>query len=428
MDLSQYSDEELLKIAGEEKKLSPRRKEVEEKIAQRPDPLDILKQKIAQQQQPIQSLLNPLSAVSMGGAVLDVPMGRLESIFASAGLGLQEGQPAQEIMSDVWKSITGERQAELGDIIRTTGFAGKATEPIAALTGLLGMAGVLKATTALGKLTSRKLPKIMGSRWITQQARNAQRVAKNLEQSLGNAFRNVRGPVAQIPVNPADMDDILLNSDIDDVVLKEIDRLVGKVDTVEKAYTVVDILRKKAGTAVYRAGGATGKGGMANIKIRLKSVIPQIKKVIHETVGGVDKEAANKLMALDNYAATKVYPKIDKIYRMVGRGVEPSTEGIASTYALTGGFRGVSPGLGKAAQREIIREIPKTAKGLSQYMGLNYKRDLANLLRSSKQLAKDMGKYRLRQLLKIGAGLYATAQGYQFLRRMGPQTGEYTGY
>ncbi len=266
-DLTQLSNEELMRIAGKgERKLSPRREEVEKRIAERPSPLEAIKKEIRfQQEHPIRTLLTPISAPLAGAKALAVPIGRLESVLASAGLGIQERQPITEVMSDIWKSVKGERRAQLGDIIRTTG----APEPIAALIGMLGLTGTLKATSLLGGLTARKMPKIMNSRWITQQARNAQTVAKNLERSLAGAFKTVRGPVAQVPINPSDMDDILLNSNLDDVILKEIDTLVGKVNNVEKAYAVVDILRKRAGTAVFRAGGTTGKGGMANGKIRI---------------------------------------------------------------------------------------------------------------------------------------------------------------
>jgi hypothetical protein len=61
--------------------------------------------------------------------------------------------------------------------------------------------------------------------------------------------------------------------------------------------------------------------------------------------------------------------------------------------------------LSKAAQRKTIKDMPNMVEGLGKFTTGDFSEGLSNLLNNSKQLVKDMGKFRVRQYLKwLGAG------------------------
>jgi len=280
--------------------------------------------------------------------------------------------------------------------------------------------GATKFAKDMGKEAVNKIPKIMGDRWINQQAQNTQKVAKGLERVVGKAFRETRGAVKSVKVDPNMVDEILLNSeittynpmtgqamDMTDDILRIVDKTFGgRVDTVEKAYALSDLLRKKAGSSVYKGAGTIGKGGLRNPQIRSKNTIYRIKELIHDSVNQVDEKAAGALRSLDKHAHDQIYPKIEKIYSIIGKSTEPRTEGIASVYRVSQG------GLGKAGQRQTIRQTPKAIKGLKKYIADKENgKDLKELLSAAKQLGKDMKKYRNRQYIKMGVGAGAVLGG-----------------
>ena len=93
---------------------------------------------------------------------------------------------------------------------------------------------------------------------------------------------------------------------------------------------------------------------------------------------------------------------------MIGKGTQPETTGIASTYeiGLPWPFnRRPGTGLGKAAQREIIRKTPKKAKALSKYISKSYKKELRALEYSAKKLHNGMAAFRGRQTLKVATSI-----------------------
>ncbi|MEN6414370.1 MAG: hypothetical protein ABFC84_16655 [Veillonellales bacterium] len=106
------------------------------------------------QQHPIKSLFNPVGPLSFMRNQQDVGsavFGTAEAPIAAAGLAVQRNQPAM-IPTEAFKALKGQRQAQLGDWIRTTGFGGILNEPISALTGLGGMAA-LTGGLSKGKTT-----------------------------------------------------------------------------------------------------------------------------------------------------------------------------------------------------------------------------------------------------------------------------------
>lgn len=322
--------------------------------------------------------------------------------------------------------------------ISTVGLlADIATNPAEMLSWLLGARGLKKAPAPMkkpittkqiikpikttGKIIAKKRPRIMKDRWIVQQGKQGQTITKGIKGALGNAYDDMyrQSGINNIKVNPDKMDDMLMRSNIyeldetgkvinlKDVVLKEIDSLIpGRIDTVQKARLAHDILRSRTPKSYYMGGGRMGKGGLASAKIRQMNTASAIKREIRQAVGKVDPQAAKKLRHLDAFAHKKVYPVIDKMYSIFGRKEIPPTEQIVPIY------KGV---LGKAAQRETMRGVPKLSKQFKKYVTEDYYKDLGNLLRNSKQLVKDMKKFRTRRAAKWVGAAGGTYLGYRLI-------------
>lgn len=149
--LSTLSDDELDKKITEKVLLSkdfvyglPKLQETEQKISKRKDPIQTLKEELSfVPKSPVAFALKPTVTAMK---TMAVPFKRAESALASAGLSIQRGDTDTKDFTD---ALMGKRQAELGDIIRTTGFGGKYNEPIASTTGLLASAGIARPGVAV---------------------------------------------------------------------------------------------------------------------------------------------------------------------------------------------------------------------------------------------------------------------------------------
>lgn len=328
-------------------------------------------------------------------------------VLSAAGLGADIATEPANLLLGVGGQVPGIKQA---------GQAIASTRPAQAISRLANMpvenTGLARALGKLGTGVKAKIPKIMGDQWITQQAKQGQVVSEGISNALGNAYDDIYGKVGQIKIDPAKIDDVLLNSNLDDVVLKDIDNLVGgRIDTVEKAKMVTDILRKRTPASFYLQGGTSGKGGVANVKIRQLNTVRAIKEIMDESISSVDKNLGEGLKRLNSFAHEKVYPTLEKMRGIFGRQEIPATENIAPVY------KGI---FGKAAQRQTIRQTPKLSNEFKQYVSEDYQKDLMELIKNSKQMVKDMAKFRNRQLLKktggAAVGLGLGLGGYRFIR------------
>ena len=83
----------------------------------------------------------------------------------------------------------------------------------------------------------------------------------------------------------------------------------------------------------------------------------------------------------------------------------PSTFGVERTF---GGAKGM------AAQREVMRETPKTIKQASRYLKAEYRNDLKELYRTSSKLIKAMNAYRRGEFARSTTGklIGGSAIGY----------------
>jgi hypothetical protein len=399
----------------------PGAERTERLIAERPSAVTALQEEALKpydfREHPIQSAFKPLVT---GLKTAAIPFERGEAAIANIGMELQETEAKpiefllagyggirtpriKKIVEAQMKGLTGERKGQLGDIMRRVG----APEPLAAATGFFASLSVgklfdkslLKGEVSRmakdsGKWLSSKRPRIMNDKWITEQSQLGQNVLNGVDDVLSKSYDNIYSKVNKIPVDFNKIDDILLKSQIDDTIIGEIDNIVGRVDTVEKAKMVVDILRKRVPRSFYVSGGTTGKGGLANLKIRSMFSSRAIKEVMNESISKVDKSSGSMLKNLDKFAHTKVYPALDKLRTIYGKDRIPKTGPIVSIFGKS---------LGRAGERKFIRDLPKLTKEMNNYIAQGYKADVIEVFKNSSQLLRNMEKFRARQLLKAGA-------------------------
>ncbi len=259
----------------------------------------------------------------------------------------------------------------------------------------------------------KRMPKfnIHNDKWIVKQAEQGQYIADGIQEALSSSYSKMYGKIGDIPIDPNKIDEILLNSNIDDTVIRSLDKITGgtRIDNISKAKDVVDLLNKLTPASFYRAGGTIGKGGGINQKILNMRTYKAIKDEIKNAVASIDKNTANQLQKLDTFAHDKVYPTLDKMRSMFGTKEIPSTESIQSVF---GGA------IGKASQRETLRKIPQLSDEFKLYISQEYKKDLDNVIGNSKQLIKEMNSFRKRELgRKWGLRLGGAVAVEEIIRR-----------
>jgi hypothetical protein len=138
----------------------PKRQATEEVISQRPDSVSMLKEsmKPPSNLSDLLSLftMNPVQRmVSMAPAAataLTIPFQRGEATVAAPALEMQAGNfNLSDLARAAGQGLSGQRPAQLGDLIRTTGFGGKLNEPLSSLTGLLAQSGLVGGAMKAGQ-------------------------------------------------------------------------------------------------------------------------------------------------------------------------------------------------------------------------------------------------------------------------------------
>lgn len=138
----------------------PKRQAVEEQISRRPDSVEMLKERIKPPSNLSELLnfltMNPvqrmISAGQTGATALSVPYQRGEAAIAAPALEAQAGNfNLSDLARAAVEGLTGQRPAQLGDVIRTTGFGGRLNEPLAAISGLGGMSALTGGAIRAGQ-------------------------------------------------------------------------------------------------------------------------------------------------------------------------------------------------------------------------------------------------------------------------------------
>jgi hypothetical protein len=197
-----YFSEEIENV---DKKISnqpflPKRQSVEEAISRRPDSVEMLKERIKPPSNLSELLnfltMNPIqrtiSAAQTGATALAVPFQRGEAAVAAPALEAQAGNfNLFDLARAAGQGLTGQRPAQLGDLIRTTGFGGRLNEPLAAISGLGGMSALTGGAIRAGQ---KMAPVVKGVGQMVGQAVAESapvRFMKNVTQNI----KNVKNPV-----------------------------------------------------------------------------------------------------------------------------------------------------------------------------------------------------------------------------------------
>ena len=144
----------------------PNLPQVEKQIAQRPSAMrELIKSEFPQTHKDI--VLKALKQTIPSAYGFAPTYEAIESTLANVGLDLQRGKvpissqylprveniarqtipqlgvlPPRETIPNVYKGLIGQRPAQIGDIMRTTGFGGKYNEPLSAVIGTLAMGAI----------------------------------------------------------------------------------------------------------------------------------------------------------------------------------------------------------------------------------------------------------------------------------------------
>ena len=218
---------------AEQKPFVPRHAEVEQRIAERDNPIKALLEEARKPVNPKQygMLSTMLQPLAFGMKGLGAAMQLVEAPLASAGLAAQRGELfTPQAGEEIVKSFTGERPAEFGDIMRSVNVP----EPIASTTGMLGLMGLLnpKATasstkkiitqpgkvareagqelSSLSRLTQQgidkiksKIPKPMGKDFVINRNKAAAQLLDETRSELGKAVGEAIEKAGDIKVDSA---------------------------------------------------------------------------------------------------------------------------------------------------------------------------------------------------------------------------------
>jgi len=139
----------------------PKRQQVMQEISRRPGSIQTLGRAIKDNINPLDLLnmgiSNPITLFKIAqpaAVAAGIPFKRAEAAVAAPALEAQAGNfNFMDLLRASGRGLVGKSQAELGDVVRTTGFGGRLNEPLSALSGLVQSgvmgAGLVKGAQAL---------------------------------------------------------------------------------------------------------------------------------------------------------------------------------------------------------------------------------------------------------------------------------------
>lgn len=311
----------------------PNEAKVEKMISERPDAVARLLQEYRTpydfEKHPIKSALKPAVTVAK---TLAIPFQRGESAVAGLGLGLQREDPTTLKgwnlgLRQGWQGLTGRRQQELGDIIRTTGFGGETfNEPLAKGIGFFGLLGLSNLATS-GKLLSGankveaviegKVPKIMGKDYTLQRAKQLDEGLEDLRNGFGSLKSDV---IKQIGKDTVDAQKLSRNlPTLPQNIVNAIDDPIYAIEKLSDGSInpTIENLDKIKGMLADKMSGKdwldATKLAKANIKQAYGAISEAIKEVHPEMKGSLDAY---------HYFMKDIYTPVKKILNTGGQIVE----------------------------------------------------------------------------------------------------------
>jgi len=370
----------IITTEGQEKKTTsflPKEQEVEQKISGREDSVSRLRKEVATPydfgQHPFKSTLKPLVT---GLKTMAVPIQRTESALAGLGLGLQKGQVG-EGFGRFKQGLFGQKQQELGDLVRTTGFGGEFNEPLAATSGFVAslvtpiesMRKANKALSSIQRASDKGL--LSAGNALIQGSDDAVRAVGSKLDDVYSKFNTV-----QVNANKI-LDDIVK---LPKTVIEHIETEAGtKLDDLLSNFNMANARKLKhiLGQLKPNVWGKGEKGLIENVQdMQLNRAYGSIKKAMQEALNntGMSKEADRLLQAdeafTDTMRASQFIKKtiIDPTLR------KPTKTGsMALRMAKEGDLSGrVALNTLKAASREASKNIMKAVNALDKYNSINF--------------------------------------------------------
>lgn len=353
-------EQELVKTPVKEPLGMPGYSKTEAKIAQRKDPVQVLMEELQYNPSPLQ---HPIDALLKQPTTLikalNVPFGRLESTIASGGIAAQKGDYNQ-ILSEAVKGISGQRQAQLGDIMRNVG----APEPLAAAIGMGGMAGLLSpklvvsGTEKLVQPISKGFPGLVedfnvfksgmqslktgiqnmlgkpqmpkSDKLLLEQAQKSVDISQKAVNSVNSDINTIREATNDVPANTKDVqstfDKLFRTSKGEELMFpeglsNEFKDIIGAGDEInlDKIYKIKDTIKGKIHDSTWVKKGM----GVSPEQERLYDSYFGFDKIIDDSMSNVGLLEEKQLLDLANQKATQVY----KLSRAVDKMTKGSSQG-----------------------------------------------------------------------------------------------------
>lgn len=363
----------------------PGKEKVNDLISKRSSPVDILREEVMQPweplKHPIKTALRPLVT---GIKTIGAPFQALESGVASAGLSAQAGDGPIDIIKSAAKGVAGKENAQLGDLVRTTGFGGAGNELLSSIIGFSGMVGVSNLATK-GKIlegankikneiqVSREISKNKKAFYLKNKAEALQEGHGEIKKSIGYEIGKIHDNIGNNPINSSDMiiaDEVVSN--IPKVLLNKFNRLTKSNIT---------------------SGNIKDTKGLIELKKLVGRSIPD------RVWNGLDSPTPEQMALKDYY-----FELSDMIANYAG-GSRSSLLDLNSKYKKL-----INAG-------EVIGSLTKDSLGLTNPTGLKNIRSTANqgklevMLNLSKEfmpkageIIKDIDKYNRNEMIQKAAG------------------------
>ena len=339
---------------------------------------------------------------------LNIPIQRGEAGLSSAGLAAQRGELfTPQGGKDIISALTGKRQSQFGDIVRTTGFGGRLNEQIESVTGLLTLLGAGNVATTgkiapglagktagqigkeavgevkgIGQTISKgakavweKRPRIMGRDYTITRAQTLAKDLKDLRLGYGSLKEDMLSKVGNIKTDQTKLvsaldklPDNAINK-MSETIYDFKDSSISNIDKIREA--IGDILSSKDWIEATKTNKAT-----------LKHVFNELGNLMKETHPDVSS-------SFDAYSGfmKEIYRPAEKVLFRSGRVVEKP-------------LRGALKSRTERTTQQAFENLGKSVE-------------------TSKQALKDIGKFTGRQQIKtvakrIGAGYV----GYELLKNL----------
>lgn len=380
----------------------PNKERVEELITKRDNPIDALRQEFSI---PLsgRSLEQTAQIGARGIQTIGAGLQLAEGGVANVGLALQEGTfNPKTLLHEFIGGVTGEKPGELGDLIRTTGFAGPANEALANIVGFSGLVGSSNLAMK-GKIVqgARKVSSAIKARSAAKAADKRfffKKRADMLSEGADDVVSSVRGEFDELykkignnPIGPDDVDVVRGAKDlVSPAELKRFAREL-KIDPKEVLDNVDDLNKVKS----------------------LKGIIG--RAVPKKVWSGID-DAQPKHTELINK-----YHELNDILAKNAGSEKGTLLKLNSKFKEVLDFRKVINKITKEANTGTTKTTIRNIRSDSQQGNLAQLEDFSNkFFPKTKEILKDIDNFNKIQMVKKHAGTLAKiGVGYELLRRVG---------